>query len=168
MKYKYTDLSDENKEKRKAAIEYFILSNTLNDEFLKQFSPPYEPPYSLKTYWEGCAQVLCGRGVRSLKDKAEDLLFWWQDKNWPGFFTVEEFVKKNSHLFIPLIKVKISEAYATKDIGWFKNLLELLLITDTCLTKGQKEKAKNVLEYLEDDIWKDFESKYNDFLKEML
>jgi hypothetical protein len=34
--------------------------------------------------------------------------------------------------------------------------------------KGQKEKAKNVLEYLEDDIWKDFESKYNDFLKEML
>lgn len=161
MKYNFSDLSDKDKEKREKAVLYFISSDVPNAEFLKQFFPPYAPPYSLKTYWEGCAQVLCGRGLFALENCLNDLLLWWQDKNWPGFCTVENFVLENKVVFLSFIKGRLREAYNEKDIGWFKNLLELLLKTDLNLTEKQIREFEAILEYLEDDCWKDFETKFN-------
>lgn len=159
----FYDLSERDMGKRTAAIAYFISDDTPNEEFLKQFYPPYEPPYSLKECWEGCAEVLCGRGIAALKDNLKDILLWWQDENWPGYSTIEKFVLQNELTFLPYIRESLSMARREGDIIWYKNLLNLLLKADEALTTEQTEIIEQILDYLEDDCWKDFDRKFTSY-----
>ncbi len=167
MRYSYCDLSDADVFRRAQAVEYFITSDIPNEEFLKQFFPPYSVPYSLKTYWEGCAQVLCGRGVIKLSKHFNKILFWFQDDNYPGFSTVEKFIMDNSEVCLPYVKEELKKQYQKRDIGWFKNLLKLRIRIDSTLDKKQISKANQLLEYLEDDEWKDCEQKFTSLIADL-
>ena len=160
MSYKIKDLSNENPTELVAMVRYFAESDLPNKAFLRQFYAPYEDSVSNKDLWEGYAQVLCLRGFPKVEDVKTEILIWWQDKNWPGFRTIEKFAIQEKESFVLPVKKTIMQAYREKDIIWFKNLLELLSQIDALISEKSRRFVENIVDYLSDDTWKDFDKLY--------
>ncbi len=165
--YKIEDLDEQNIDIFNDAIDYFSNGELPNNTFLMQFTEPGQI-YSNKKYWYAFATILVKRGIPRIDDIKSNLLTWWQDKNWPGFNTIEEFVLNNKSNFIDIIKDKIFYSHQNKDIIWFKNLLELYVSSNEESSMQKINALYEIINYLEEDSWKDFDSIYMVKLNEIL
>lgn len=143
------------------AVQYFAESDIPNAFFVAPvLGAPSAAPVSDgaapvrygKSYWNGFAAVLAARGLPRADDVKADMLHWVEDINWPGSGAVILFVRQNFCAFLPEIFSALQEAYAERDVGWFKNLLECFLY-DLPL-------AQELSEYFQEDCWKDFDGDY--------
>jgi len=122
--YKIEDLYNrETQEESEEAFAYFVQSDLPNGYFLQQFHEPYPEPFCHKEYWEQFACILVQRGWPRVQDVIGDMLIWWQDPNWSGYFTVEEFALDHREEILPYVKKVCLEAYRQKDASWLACLL---------------------------------------------
>lgn len=164
MKYTIQDLSlniPVNSREFKNMVKYFAESDIPNAYFVAPISdnpctaPVLDgvlPAEHGKKYWDGFAAVLVARGLPKINDVKADILHWVEDINWPGSDAVIIFVNQNFSAFLPEIFATLEEAYDKKDIGWFENLLGCFF--------EESPYVQEILEYLEDDCWKEFDIKY--------
>lgn len=152
MKFIIDDLSlklCDNKERFAAAVNYFADGEIQNSFFLAPVTVGSDV-YG-KEYWEGFAKVLVKRGILKLGDDKQKVLHWLEDLNWPGSGEIIELVSQNLNDFKPDIIVCLSAALESRDIIWFKNMLSLFY--------DKSEYVKTIVDYLDDDCWKDFDDK---------
>lgn len=164
MKYSIQDLSlnmPVNSQKFKKIVKYFAESDIPNTYFVAPVSDnpcltpvldSIPPANHGKNYWDGFAAVLVARGLPEIDDVKADMLHWLEDINWPGNASIIIFVKQNLSAFRDEIFSALKEAYENKDIIWFENLLHCFLSGSTY--------AREILEYLKEDCWKDFDMIY--------
>lgn len=164
MKYTIQDLSldlPRNSRKFKRIVKYFAESDIPNAYFVAPIldkpclTPVLDgiPPADHgKKYWDGFAEVLVTRGLPKINDVKAEMLHWLQDINWPGNASIIIFVKQNLSAFSSEIFSALKEAYENKDVIWFENLLHCFLY--------DSKYVQEILAYLEEDRWKDFEIKY--------
>lgn len=153
MKYVIDDLSlrlCDNKEHFAAAVDYFAAADIPNDFFLEPVAVG-STVYG-KEYWEGFAKVLVKRGILKLDGDKQKILRWLEDLNWPGSGEIVAFISENLNDFIPDITVCLSAAYKARDVIWFKNMLSFFC--------DKSDYVKSVVDYLEDDCWKDFAKRF--------
>jgi hypothetical protein len=144
--------ADKNSNFNNEAVDYFVSSEYPNSYFLQQFYPPYSAPFYHKKYWEAFAQILIRRGLPKINDVKCDILQWLKDVNWSGCTAITQFILSNRSCFQQEILNSIYKAYKEKDIIWFKNLLVVFF--------QKNSYALEIVEYLDDDCWKDFDTKY--------
>lgn len=164
MKYSIRDLSLDipiNSRKFKRIVKYFAESDIPNSYFVAPISDKpcltpvldgIPPADHGKNYWNGFAAVLVSRGLPKMNDVKADMLHWVEDVNWPGNASIIMFVKQNLSAFLSEIFSALKEAYEKKDVIWFENLLRCFLYDSMVV--------QEILEYLEEDRWKDFDIKY--------
>lgn len=157
-KYNIEDL-EEKYDFYEDAINYFVNSDLENSIFIKQFTEP-GLIYSQKKYWDAFATIIVRRGYPAVDNIKEDILFWWQDTNWPGFETINKFVIDNKKVFSNPVNDKIRYAHNIRDVIWFKNLLELYFNIKEINSKENLVFLNKILDYLEDDSWKEFDTIY--------
>lgn len=164
MKYIIQDLSlniPVNSRKFQRIVKYFAESDIPNAYFVAPISDKpcltpvldgVPPADHGKNYWEGFAAVLVSRGLPKINDVKADMLHWLEDINWPGNVSIILFVKQNLSSFLAEIFSALKEACNNKDVIWFENLLHCFLYDSIYV--------QEILEYLEEDCWKDFDIKY--------
>lgn len=142
-------------------IDYFVESSYPNDYFLQHLHAPYPEPFCHKKYWESFAQILVKRGLPKINDVKQVILIWLQDTNWPGCKTIIKFVNENKQAFKKEIINACVQAYSDKDSIWLKNLLIEFY--------GDIPLVQEVVLYLKDDCWKEFDRLYGiDNLAELI
>lgn len=143
------------------AVRYYAKTNLSNQYFLQHFLSNIEGEYNDKSLWVGFACVLIERGLPKINDVKSEILIWWQDPNWPGWKEIREFVINNKSNFLVEIKKVILRALQEKDVGWFKNLLEYCLLDIDCsLIGADKNIIEEMVKYLDNDEWKEFDKIY--------
>lgn len=146
-------------------VEAFAASELPNSYFLQHFQTNKNRKLD-SAMWDGFAAVLVKRGLPKINDVKKELLVWWQDPNWVGFDRIEKLVLSHGEEFLPEIKEVILQAIEARDVIWFEWLLYMLLEKlNWWLTETQKEKMEEILEYLSDDNWKEFESLYGAWIR---
>lgn len=160
-------LMDSETNNKEETIELFAKSELPNSFFVQQFAE--NSSYAHKKYWESYAKIISRRGLPAVNDIKKEILCWWKDANYPGFWTIREFVLKNGNCFWEETKQALISAYEQKDIGWFKWLIELLVMDIAPnLCKENIDKLNEMLDYLEDDDWKEFSKIYQKDLYEIV
>lgn len=150
MKYDISELSAD--ALRDNVVNYFAESDLPNKFFVASIVDNSHFERFGKNHWDGFAAVLVARGIPRISDVKADMLHWWEDLNWPGNPTIITFVRQNLIEFETEILSAVKEAYDKNDIIWFENLL--------LCSFGNSANVKDILQYLEEDCWKDFDKKY--------
>ncbi len=145
-KYQIEDLYDEVKdEDNEEAIEYFVNSDIENIVFMSHFIK-YDTIFSRKIYWEAFAEIIVRRGLPRVNDILELILQWFQDANWPGFYTIKKFVVKNQVEFYDLYVKTIIHALNALDEAWFYWLIETFKEMKENITQDEINFIDNLLE----------------------
>lgn len=87
------DTSEEEKLKAQMQLQY------INEEDLPFLLQP-----NSKGHWDGAAEVIVSLGYPRVRSILPGLLEWIKDMNWPGAFTIANFLKTIGSPLIPYIK----------------------------------------------------------------
>ena len=86
-------------------------------------------PIETKEIWENCAKIIVNQSKEKTSRYHYELLHWLENKQWPGYVTIRDRLRKmNCDFIYNAYSGAISKAYRMQDWIWVYWLTELLTI----------------------------------------